>query len=69
MGWSESYYCDMAEEAMRVLEKRVHEILEAFERLRLSAATYGHFHSLLSETLRKIEAWEAELKELLTSEP
>ncbi len=68
MGWSESYYSDMAAEAGREWEERVEEILEAFRRLRVSAATYGHFHPLIHETSSMVEEWEAKLRELLRGE-
>ncbi|NPV59032.1 MAG: hypothetical protein HPY75_05140 [Actinobacteria bacterium] len=64
MGWSESYYRDMATEAALELEERLRELEEAFGRLRGSASTYRHFHPLYEELVRRVEVWETELEAL-----
>ena len=62
MGWSESYYADMAGEAGRKFAERVLDLMEAFRRTRRDASTYEPFHPLFGELSRMVETWEAELR-------
>lgn len=64
MGWSESYYNDMAAEAARELEERMKDLVEAFGRLRGSASTYRQFQPLYEELARRVETWETDLEAL-----
>ena len=62
MGWSESYYADMAGEAGRKFAERVQDLVEAFRRTRHDASAYGPFHPLFGELSSMVETWEAELR-------
>ena len=65
MGWSESYYADMAGEAGRELEERLRDLAGALRRMRLAASTYQDFHPLIGGILRLVDGWEAELEIVL----